>query len=342
MGFEERVHEMDQEQREMRRNLSEARDNENDAIRKARNAEDDLRRIKKRLEETEDELNEKLRKKEQRYEQMQEENTNLIGHHNKSQMTLMSLRNELEGAAERERQWRQKCRTIQEDLNRTKFALSTSNHSGGVYNKSNNGNNRFRDEDGNGGGGIDVDAFCEDFDVRLTNSKRGRNAYVNDIDYRASQDLRVSQGYGRSNLSSYGDGPYSKRNGVGSSSSSSSKHNIGGYSNHDNNNNKITPIRRQHGGKYNGRKNMNNNHRSVRFHDGEDDSNGYNYEKGGLRMSNLSDTTSHHHHDGQKVSALGHVGSLDYSPTSGGGGGENSSSIRRSVREEVESFVYDD
>ncbi len=86
---------------------------------------------------------------------------------------------------------------------------------------------------------------------------------------------------------------------------------------------------------------MNNNYRSVRFHDGEDDSNGYNYEKGGLRMSNLSDTTAHHHHDGQKVSALGHVGSLDYSPTSGGGGGENSSS-RRSVREEVESFVYDD
>ena len=126
MGFEERVHEMDQEHRELRRNLNEARDSENDAIRKARNAEDDLRRMKKRLEETEDELNEKLRKKEQRYDQVQEENSELIGHHNKSQMTLMALRNELEGAAERERDWRQKCRSLQEDLNRTKFALSSN------------------------------------------------------------------------------------------------------------------------------------------------------------------------------------------------------------------------
>ena len=57
----------------------------------------------------------------------------------------------------------------------------------------------------NGGGGIDVDAFCEDFDVRLTNSKRGRNAYVNDIDYRASQDLRVVESFEKVSIKIYGE-----------------------------------------------------------------------------------------------------------------------------------------
>ena len=279
MGFEERVHEMDQEHRELRRNLNEARDNENDAIRKARNAEDDLRRMKKRLEETEDELNEKLRKKEQRYDQVQEENSELIGHHNKSQMTLMALRNELEGAAERERDWRQKCRSLQEDLNRTKFALSIAESDKSLYMNGPTGRADFRQP--RDSGSIDVEAFCHDFDVRLSKSKRGKHAYVDDLDYRGSQDLRVSQGYGRRKPVNYTD--------YRSSST-------------------ITPIKRH-----------SHNKRSVRFSEDHFDD-----EKGALRHSTLYD-------EGQKISALGHVGSLDYSPNE----------ERRSVREEVESFVYD-
>lgn len=279
MGFEERVHEMDQEHRELRRNLNEARDNENDAIRKSRNAEDDLRRMKKRLEETEDELNEKLRKKEHRYDQVQEENTELIGHHNKSQMTVMALRNELEGAAERERDWRQKCRSLQEDLNRTKFALSIAESDKSLYMKG--PTTLAEGRHSRDSGSIDVEAFCHDFDVRLTKSKRGNHAYVNDLDYRGSQDLRVSQGYGRRKPANYSN----YRNGS-----------------------TITPIRR-HG----------HDKRSVRFSQDQ-----FEDEKGALRQSTLYD-------EGQKISALGHVGTIDYSPTE----------ERRSVREEVESFVYD-
>ena len=184
MNFEERVVEMDNERRETRRQLEDMRDREADAIRRAKNAEEDMKRAETRRDDLEKEMNEQIQKKERKAEQMERESKQLLRHANDSRVSVLSLRQELESAAERERAWRKKCRAISTDLSQAKHALKLK----GMDMPLEKGGEDWDQV-------IDIDAFREDFDVRTTQTSRGARAYVNDIDYRESEDLRVSQGY---------------------------------------------------------------------------------------------------------------------------------------------------
>ena len=186
MGFEDRVMEMDKERRENRRVMEELRDETAEAKRHAKNAEEDMKRAEKRLGEVESNLKEQLQRKSQKEEHLKQESSDLMQHANETRMAVMGLRGELESAAERESGWRKKCRALSVELSRAQHALKLK----GLKHEEKNPGDWDTQKDA-----IDIDAFRQDFNTRVTVPRRGGDAYLNDIDYRESQDLRVSQGY---------------------------------------------------------------------------------------------------------------------------------------------------